>query len=49
MTKAQIKKLETVLAKLENLQNQVADRSIRERLGAGKNELLRALSEAERG
>lgn len=48
MTKAQIKKLETILGKLENLQNQVSDASIRDRLGSGKNELLRALSAAER-
>lgn len=48
MTKAQIKKLETVLAKLEALQNEVADRAIAERLGYGKSELLRALSAAER-
>jgi hypothetical protein len=48
MTKAQIKKLETVLAKLESLQNSVADSAIRERLGRGKSELLTALTMAER-
>ena len=47
MTKAQIKKLHTVLAKLETLENQVADRGIRERINSGKRELLRALSDAE--
>lgn len=46
MTKAQIKKLETILGKLENLENEVADPSIRDRLHSGKNEILRALQEA---
>lgn len=48
MTKAQLKKLETVLAKLEALENEVADRGARERLRAGKNELLRAWNDAQR-
>lgn len=48
MTKAQIKKLETVLAKLEALQGQVASERARELLGKGKNELLYALKEFNR-
>lgn len=47
MTKAQLKRLCTILGKLEALQNEVANEKIRERLGAGKNELLRALTLAE--
>ncbi len=47
VTKAQVKKLETILGKLENLERQVADDRIRERLHAGKNELLDALSMSE--
>lgn len=43
MNKAQIKKLETILGKLENLEHQISDSRIRERLHAGKNELLSAL------
>lgn len=46
MTKVQIKKLETILGKLEALQNEVTGPQ-RDRLGAGKAELLRALNEAE--
>lgn len=42
-TKAQIKKLETILGKLENLEHEVQDRRVREYLHAGKNELLSAL------
>lgn len=48
MSKAQIAKLETVLGKLENLEAQTADARIRERLHAGKNELLQALRLAEK-
>lgn len=43
MTKAQIKKLESIIGKLEMLENQTNDRSIRDKLNSGKNELLRAL------
>jgi ABC-type transport system involved in cytochrome c biogenesis ATPase subunit len=47
MTKAQIRKLETILGKLEALQNEVESPAIRGRLGDGKKELLRALSESD--
>jgi hypothetical protein len=43
MTKKQVEKLETILAKLEALENEVVDTSARERLSAAKRELLRAL------
>lgn len=48
MTGAEEKKLETILAKVETLQNQTKDRALRERLGVAKDELLRALREAGR-
>ena len=44
MTKTQIKKLHTILAKLEALQNETADPYVAARLGYGKSELLKALS-----
>ncbi len=47
MSKAQIRKLETILGKLENLEQVVLDREINEWIHAGKNELLRALNLAE--
>lgn len=43
MTARQIQKLENILAKLEALQNEVTDLAMRDQLGCGKNELLRAL------
>jgi hypothetical protein len=43
MTLRDIKKLETILAKVETLQNQTRDGQIKERLGSAKTELLRAL------
>lgn len=51
MTKAEEKKLETILAKTETLQNQTHDYVLRERLGAVKSDMLRALRECirERG
>jgi hypothetical protein len=49
MTRREIEKLRTILAKLEALQNQISDRDIAYRLGVGKSELLRALSDAEAG
>jgi hypothetical protein len=48
MTRKQTKRLEMILGKLEALQNEVRDSDIRDRLGSGKNELLRALSLADR-
>lgn len=45
MTKAQIKKLHTILDKLESLQAQVGTDRARELLGKGKDELLYALRE----
>jgi len=48
MTKKQIQKLEATLARLEALQNEISDSEIRYRLGAGKNELKRVLSMAEK-
>tara|TARA_R110000868_G_scaffold409885_2_gene696355 strand:- start:429 stop:569 length:141 start_codon:yes stop_codon:yes gene_type:complete len=46
MTKAQQKRLETILAKLEALQNEVSNDRVREYLGDGKSDLLRALRTA---
>lgn len=43
MNKEQVKKLETILGKLEALENQVNDNRIRERLSSAKRELMRAL------
>lgn len=45
MTKTEEKKLETILAKTETLQNQTKDRALRERLGVAKGEMLRAIRE----
>jgi hypothetical protein len=47
MTIAESKKLHTILAKVETLQNQVSDFYAKERLGAAKAELLRLLSKIE--
>lgn len=45
---AQVRRLETVLGKLENLENLVGDRLAREWLNKGKRELLEALRVMER-
>ena len=45
MTRADERKLETILAKTETLESQTLDRFLRERLHAAKNEMLRALRE----
>lgn len=42
MTKAQVRKLETILAKTESLENEVLDVRVKERLSAAKREMLRA-------
>jgi hypothetical protein len=42
MTKSEFKKLETILAKVENLQGRTTDAQLKERLNAAKTELLRA-------
>lgn len=41
MTKAQTKKLDIILAKLETLQNEVECERVRERMGKAKTELMR--------
>ena len=41
MTRVQLRKLDTILAKLETLQKQVTSAREEERLMAAKNELLR--------
>ena len=41
MTMKEIKKLETILAKIETLQNQISDQNAKERLEGAKSELLR--------
>lgn len=46
MTRAQMRKLETILTKLEALENEVKDADVRGSLGDGKSELLRALRKA---
>lgn len=46
MTRSEFKKLETILAKIELLQNSVSDSTANERLMTAKNELLRLHSEA---
>ena len=46
MTKAQIKKLESILSRVECLQNEVSDASIKDYIGKAKNELLSALRKA---
>lgn len=43
MTVKQEKKLQTILVKLEALENEVSDVRVRERLSAAKRELLRAI------
>lgn len=48
MNKAEEKKLETILAKVETLENQTNDRALRGRLLCAKDELLRALREGGR-
>lgn len=48
MTKNEIKKLETILAKVETLQNETLDEIAKERLLFAKNELLRLFSEQAR-
>lgn len=48
MNKAQLKKLNTILEKLESLQNEVKDEAIREELGNGKNRLIVALRLADK-
>lgn len=48
MSKSQIRKLETILAKLEALQHQVQDDILRATLGAGKRELIAAWRAATR-
>lgn len=46
MTKAEIRKLETILARVETLQLQTNDVNARGRLGQAKTELLRLLGES---
>lgn len=48
MTPGQIKKLDTILAKIETLQNQTEDRSAKGRLGLAKDELLKLYNEQPR-
>jgi hypothetical protein len=47
MSKAQIRKLHTILAKLEALEKEVGDPPVCRSLRSGKNELLRALAMCE--
>jgi hypothetical protein len=47
MTRAENKKLGTILAKVEALQNATSDEAAKERLGAAKSQLLRLLNEEE--
>lgn len=49
MTRAQIRKLESLLGKLEALENETTDARVREYLHRAKNELLTALRRAEPG
>ena len=51
MTKAQIKKIDTLTGRLEALQNELrgADREIVEAVASAKNAMLRALRRAEEG
>jgi hypothetical protein len=48
MTKQQLAKLHTILAKLETLESEISDGGPRDRLATAKAELLRAVNEAER-
>lgn len=48
MTPAEIKRLDTILAKVEALQNQTQDRAAKGRLGLAKDELLRLYNEQPR-
>lgn len=48
VTKTQIKKLETILAKLETLEHEVKVGRVREYLHSGKNELLSALRASDK-
>jgi hypothetical protein len=43
MTKSQVKKLDTLIGKLEALQVEVRDRSLSDDLGVAKSALLRVL------
>jgi hypothetical protein len=49
MTKAQIKKINTLTGRLEALQHEIrgADREVVEAVAAAKNEMMRALRRAE--
>ena len=47
MTKQQIKKLETILARLESLEHETADTRVRGYLHDGKSDLLAALRAAD--
>jgi hypothetical protein len=49
MTRAEIQKLETILAKIETLQGQTRDFLAKDKLGRAKDELLRLLRNVERG
>ena len=45
MTKAQTKKLDTLIAKLELLQNEVQEPRVADKLGQAKTKLLEALKD----
>lgn len=45
MTRGQLQKLDTILAKIEALQNQSSDRNVRDRLGLTRDALLSLYNE----
>jgi hypothetical protein len=45
VSRDEVRKLETILAKIETLQNQTSDRGAKDRLGFAKDELLRLFKE----
>ena len=47
MTQSEIKKLHTILAKIENLQLHCRDEEAKERMQSAKGELLRLLSRVD--
>jgi hypothetical protein len=49
VTRSEVKKLETILYKVETLQNKTRDFVAKHRLGMAKDELLRLLRDQERG
>jgi hypothetical protein len=49
VTRSEVKKLETILYKIETLQNQTRDFVAKDRLGMAKSELLWLLRNHERG